>query len=218
MAMNDDWRVHATLIEPSDAGAMMRALHEHEVQVERELRTRLGAKLPVSNDGNEIFIYAPTGDEADAAAEALREAAASVGVAAEVTVSRWHPEAEEWRSPDEPLPATGEDIASERAERERREAQESAERGFQWEVRIDLDHRREALALEQQFASEGIRSLRRFKHVFLYCESEDDARELADRLEGEIPSGAKVTVEGTPWSGAWQVSHPFALLGGLGDS
>lgn len=216
--MNDDWRVHATLIEPADAGPMMRALHEHEVQVERELRSRLGAKLPVFNDSNEIFIYAPTGDEADAAAEALREAAATVGIAAEVEVSRWHPDAEEWRSPDEPLPATEEEVAVERARREQREAQESAEKGMQWEVRVDLDSRHEAVTLEQRFESEGIRSLRRFRHVFLYCESEDDARELADRLKGEIPEGATVTVEGTPWSGPWQTSHPFAILGGLGDS
>lgn len=216
--MNDDWRVHAQLIEPADAGLMMRTLHEHEVQVERELRGRLGAKLPVSNDGDEIFIYAPTGSEADAAAEALREAAGAVGVAVEVTVTRWHPDAEEWRSPDEPLPASSEEIAAERAERERREAKESAEKGLQWEVRIDLTRRQDAIELERKFEAEGIRSLRRFRHVFLYCESEDDARELADQLGGEVPAGSKVTVEGTPWSGAWQTSHPFAILGGLGDS
>ena len=50
MPMSDDWRVHAILTEPEHAGPMMRALHEHEVDVERDLHKRLGDKLPVSND------------------------------------------------------------------------------------------------------------------------------------------------------------------------
>lgn len=216
--MSDDWRVHAKLIEPDDAGPMVKALHEHEVAVERELAGRLGPKLPVSHDGNDIFIYATTGDEAHAAEEAIREAATAAGVKANIDVKRWHPEAEEWRPADEPLPDDAEELAAERAHRERAEAAESAERGPQWEVRIDLQHRREAIELEERLAGEGIRSLRRFRHLFVYCATEDDARELAKRLESEVPDGATVTPEGTPWSGAWQTTHPFAVLGGLGDS
>jgi hypothetical protein len=216
--MSDDWRVHAKLIEPADAGPMVKALHEHEVAVERELASRLGPKLPVSHDGNDIFIYATTDDEATAAAEAISEAANAAGIETTVDIKRWHPEAEEWRPADEPLPADADSLAAERAERERSEAAESAERGPQWEVRIDLRHRRDAVALEQRLAGEGIRSLRRFSHLFIYCATEDDAVALAERIKPEVPEGATVTPEGTPWSGAWQTTHPFAVLGGLGDS
>ena len=216
--MSDDWRVHAILTEPEHAGPMMRALHEHEVDVERDLHKRLGDKLPVSNDGNNIFVYASTGDQAEAAATALKEAAEGQSIEAKIEVTRWHPEAEEWRAPTEPLPESAEQIEAEHQAREKREAEESAQQGLQWQVRIDLEHRSEAITLERQLTDQGLRSLRRFKHLFLYCATEDDARDLAAQLESTTPAGAVITPEGTPWAGDWQTSHPFAILGGLGDS
>ncbi len=102
------------------------------------------------------------------------------------------------------------------AARTAREAQESAAEGPQWEGRVDLGSRHEAEALADRLAAEGLRPLRRWRHVFLSCVTEDEARALADRLRGEVPAGAELIVEGTA-ADAWELTHPFAILGGIAN-
>lgn len=210
--MSDDWRVRADVAEPGGGRRLVRGLHEH--QVERDVRERLGERLPVSASEDSVFVYAETEQQARRAADVLGAVLAEHSLTAQVTLTRWHPEEERWEDAAEPLPTTPEERAAERAVRTEREAQESAAEGPQWEVRIDLDSRHESQALADRLAAEGLRPLRRWRHVFVSCATEDEARALSDRLRGEVPPGAGLIVEGTA-ADAWELTHPFAILGGI---
>jgi hypothetical protein len=53
--------------------------------------------------------------------------------------------------------------------------------------------------------------VRRWSFVIAGCASEEQARELADRLHGEVESGGELVWEGMP-------GNPFAIFGGFGDT
>ena len=65
--------------------------------------------------------------------------------------------------------------------------------------------------------SEGIPLIRRHRFVLVGAASEEDARELAERLRAEAPAGAKVEVEPSGEM-VYEVMprNPFAIFGGLG--
>ncbi len=212
--MSDDWRVRADLDEPAHAHRLLRGMHEHEV--ERETRSKAGARLTVSSSDRSVFVYAETREQAEAAERALGDVLAAHELRATVSITRWHPDSESWEAADVPLPTTPEDEAAEHQRLEAREAQESAQEGPQWEVRIDLGSHREALDVADRLEAEGLVPLRRWTHVFISCATQDDAEALATRLQGELPQAERVLAEGTA-SDAWQATHPFAVLGGIAN-
>ncbi len=211
--MADDWRVHAELENEIGAGHLLKGMQERELG--NEVEDRLGGRLPVTADGRDVFVYTPDRAQAEAAAAAVSEVLSAHGLEGKVAISQWHPEAEAWEDADEPLPATPEQQAAEHAEREQREARESAEEGAQWEVRIDLGSHGDAVAAAERLEGEGLAPLRRWKHIFIAVSTEDDANTLAQRLRGELDA-ENITVEGTAEE-AWRATHPYAVLGGLGN-
>jgi hypothetical protein len=60
--------------------------------------------------------------------------------------------------------------------------------------------------------------VRRSTFVLVGAASEDEAHELAKRLEAEAPKGARVQVEPSGQM-VWEVvpTNPFAVFGGLGS-
>ena len=84
-------------------------------------------------------------------------------------------------------------------------------------MRIELGSRDDANALADQLEREGFDSvLRRWTYVLVGTATEDDAHALAQRLQGEAPTGATIEVE--PAGGqVWQLlpTNPFAVFGGL---
>ena len=212
--MNDDWRVHAELESEIGAGHLLKGMQEREIG--REVQDHLGGRLPVTADGRDVFVYTPDRGQAETAATAVSEVLSAHGLQGVVAIAQWHPVEEAWKDPDEPLPATPEQQAAEHAELEKREARESAERGAQWELRIDLASHAQALAVADRLEGEGLAPLRRWKHVFLSVATEDEANALADRLRSESLGAENITVEGTA-ADAWRATHPYAVLGGLGN-
>ncbi|HVP01784.1 MAG TPA: hypothetical protein VMT10_04370 [Solirubrobacteraceae bacterium] len=212
--MSDDWRVRADLERPIDTGHVLKALHEHELQ--DEVARGLPQRLPVTAGDASVFIYCADRDQAEQAAAAMRAVLERHDLRGEIEITCWHAEAEAWEAPDEPLPQTPEEHAAEHARLEAREAQESRERGPQWEVRIDLRSHKEALAVADRLEAEGLRPLRRWTHVFVSAATDDEAHALADRLSGTLPPDAHVTVEGTA-ADAWRATHPYAVLGGIAN-
>lgn len=210
--MSDDWRVHARLGSDIGMGHLLKGLHEREFAHEAE--QRLGGRLPVTAEGRDVFVYSPDRAQAETAATAMGQIVAEHGLEAEVSIAHWHPVAEEWRDPDEPLPATAAAEAVEHDEVERREAAESAALGSQWEVRIDSAEHADAVALTERLESEGLAPQRRWKHVFLFADTEDEANALADRLRGESLGAENIVVEGAV-DDPWRTTHPYAVLGGL---
>ncbi len=211
--MSDDWRVHAELESEIGAGHLLKGMHEREIA--HEVQDHLSGRLPVSADGHDVFVYTADRAQAEAAAAAVADVLSDHDLRGVVLIAQWHPVEQAWKDPDEPLPATPDQQATEHERLEDREAQDSAERGPQWEVRIDLASHADAVAVADRLEGEGLAPLRRWKHIFLTAATEDDANALAERLRGASLGAESIIVEGTA-DDAWRATHPYAVLGGLG--
>lgn len=214
--MAEDWRVTIALENADSAGRLRAALHAHEA--EAESAEQLGNRVAVSGSDDHIFLYADSETAARHAEQIARELLASHELKGSLKLDRWHPDEEAWEDASVPLPSTD---AEREAEHERLEQQEEAESRAtglaEWEVRIELGSRDDANAFADQLEREGFDSVvRRWTYVLVGTASEDDARALAERLQGEAPAGATIEVE--PAGGqVWQLlpTNPFAVFGGL---
>jgi hypothetical protein len=215
--MNDDWRLQIDLHEQDRAQMLTERLDAHQLQ--HDLSEAFHDRVIVTRDGARVFLYAGTRDQAERARDAIEADARRHDWQLEVDFRRWHPIAEEWEDPDEPLPG---DDGARRAEREAlmaREREETARRGHpEYEVRVDLPSHHDAVGLSDQLQKEGLPTVHRWKYLLVGASDEDSARALAERIRDEAPSGARVKVEGT-WAVAYaeRPRNPFAVLGGLGS-
>ena len=101
-AMNDDWRLRVDLHEHRFAHQLSELLSAAEL--EHELERAFKDKIVVSVDDNEVFCYAGTQAQAQAAEQLIRQLAAQHEWEIDVELTHWHPVSETWESPDEPLP------------------------------------------------------------------------------------------------------------------
>jgi hypothetical protein len=214
--MNDDWRLRINLHGQGRA----RALSEHleTSAIEHELETSFHDRVIVSTDGPEVFCYTGTREQAEAAQRAIRALAGDRGWELEFELARWHPQAEAWEAPDLPLPDTDEQLEAERAERRRREREESVRQGFpSFEVRVECASERDCEEFARRLQDEGIPLVRRSRFLVIGAADEDTAQELAARCHREAPAGSSVVAEGTmPAVMAGSPLNPFAVFGGLG--
>ncbi|HEY2714783.1 MAG TPA: hypothetical protein VGI73_01025 [Solirubrobacterales bacterium] len=212
--MNDEWRLR---IDAGDAGdEMVERLASREL--EHDLSAAFGDTVIVSRDGDTVFLYAGSRGQAERAAGLVSQLAERNDWQLAPELSRWHPEAEEWKDPDEPLSA---DPAARQAEHEEAIADERAEVEAsgepRFEVRVDLDSHRDASRFSERLEAEGLPVVRRWRYLVVGAEDEDAAKALAERLRGEAPAGSEVQVEGSGRV-AWEERppNPFAIFGGLG--
>jgi hypothetical protein len=214
--VNDDWRVSISF---DDEGTVHRLTERLRASgLEHDLESSFGARVIVSRDGAELFCYAGTRDQAERVDGLVRSFARESDWNVTTNLARWHPVAEAWEDPDDPLPegeAGREEEHEELIEREQREAQQTGQP--EWEVRIDFPSRADAARFSKRLEEEGLGPVRRWKYVIVGATDEDSAKALAERLWAEAPEGSQVTAEGS-WQEAWQdrASNPFAFLGGLG--
>ncbi len=212
--MNDEWRLQ---VEAAGAGGeMVERLASREL--EHELSAAFGETVIVSRDSDTVFLYAGSREQAERADALVARLADEHGWRLETELRRWHPEAEEWRDPDEPLPVDAEARRAEHAEAiadERAEVAASGEPRF--EVRVDLDSHGDARRFAVRLEDEGLPVVRRWKYLVVGASDEDAAQELAARLRQEVPAGGEVQVEGSGRV-AWEERppNPFAIFGGLG--
>jgi hypothetical protein len=214
--MNDDWRLQVDPQDPSHAQAVTERLQAREL--EHDLSNAFHDRVVVSRDGKQIFLYAGTKKQAESARELLVSLAQKHGWELDIELERWHPMAEDWEDPDKPLPANdGAKSAEHEAlmAAERKQTEESGHPEF--EVRVDLPSRHDALRLVERLRGEGLLPVHRWKYVLIGATDEDNAKALARRIEDEAPPGSKVSAEGT-WKAAYdeRPPNPFAFLGGLG--
>jgi hypothetical protein len=142
------------------------------------------------------------------------------GWTVDAELRRWHPVAEEWEDPERPLPVSAEEKTAEREELMRSEDRETEERGYpEYEVRVDLGSRHEAIRFAEQLREEGLPNVHRWRYVLVGAVDEDAAKGLAERIRAEAPADGKVSVEGV-WRMAWdeRPPNPFAFMGGLADT
>ena len=213
--MNDDWRLRIDLHEHSFAHQLSEALDA--VEIEHQLERSFHDRVVVSVDGSEVFCYAGTRAQAEAAAQLIRQLIADHGWETDIELAHWHPVAEQWEPPDEPLPDSETDAARERAERIAAERAESAEQGYpEFEVRIQCGSRAQAGELSDKLEQEGIPNVHRWSYVLVGATDEQSAQQLAERLRNEVPAGTEITVELNQLA-IWEnrPGNPFAVLGGL---
>jgi hypothetical protein len=194
--MSDDWRIRIEPREAAHAETLLGRLgfdlgSDEAKRLARELE---GHRLAVSRDDDTIFVYAESKPQADQARQIVEAELQDEAIQADLEVERWLPEEERWSN--EPPDETWE--------------QEELERGFApWEVRVERDSHDEAEKLADDLEREGYDVVRRWRYVIVGAGSEEEARELAQRLHGEAEPGGEVVWEVAP-------SNPFAVFGGLG--
>lgn len=213
--MRDDWRL--TVLLEDDEAARDLAGWLGSVRLDAGERERLGERVIVSRDGERVFFYTDTEERAR---EVERVVLARLGhpAAGEVEVARWHPVEQLWEDPAVPLPDTEEEWQAEHERLQAREAEDSRRSGHgEWEVRVELGSHGETVELADRLEGEGIPVVRRYTFLLVGAENEDQARELAGRLEREAPGGARVEVE-PGGQMVWEVApaNPFAVFGGFG--
>src|SRR6185436_1792677 len=108
-------------------GAMVERFASREL--EHELDAAFGETVIVSCDEDTVFLYAGSREQADRAGALVARLADEHGWRLASELRRWHPDAEEWRDPDEPLPADPESRRAEHATAIADERAEVAERG-----------------------------------------------------------------------------------------
>jgi hypothetical protein len=214
--MGDDWRVTVDFDDEGDGAQFAERLAAFELEAEE--RERLGDRVIVSRDGPRVFLYTDAEERARAVHETVSTRIESEGLSAVTAFERWHPVEQAWKDPSVPMPRTERELEAEHERLQEREAAESLEKGrSEWEVRVELASHEDTVALSERLESEGIPVVRRYTFLLAGAVNEDDARALAERLEREVPEGARIAVE--PGGGlVWEVapSNPFAVFGGLG--
>jgi hypothetical protein len=219
IAMSDDWRLRVVLNEDASARELTDRLETFDQ--EHDLSTSFSDRVAVSRDGPEVFLYADTRDQMEAAEKAIQSLAAEHQWQLTRELRHWHPTAEEWEDPNEALPHTAAAIASERAKLMESERQESRVQGYpEYEVRVRCPSRRDAEQLAQRLRDEGIPCAQRWQFVVLGAPDEDSAELLADRVRREAPAGSTVTAEGSEQQAIGDAPlatpfSPFAVFGGF---
>jgi hypothetical protein len=212
--MAEDWRIHVVLSDTGGRGPWSADRLEAR-ELASEVGEELGDRVAVSRDDGELFLYADGEDAARAAEKVVRADIDEHGWTATVELARWHDDAEEWKSPDVPLPATDEERAAEHASLVAAEDAETAAEGYAaWEVRVDLPSHRDAKRLADSLEAAGAEPVRRWKYLFVGAADEDAANEWAEQLRAQAPEGSKVTVEAT--FASVERNNPFAIFGAGG--
>jgi hypothetical protein len=107
----------------------------------------------------------------------------------------WHPTAEAWEAPDKPLPESDAARLAERKELMAHEREETARRGCpEFEVRADLPSHHDAIRFVERLRGEGL-PVHRWRYLLVGATDEDSAKDLAERIRSEMPSGTKVRAD-----------------------
>jgi hypothetical protein len=186
-------------------------------ELKHDLETSFHDRLAVSVDGDELFCYAGSREQAERAQELVRSLAAENDWHVEMELRHWHETAERWEEPDVPLPDSDAERAAEHAELIQQERQELKERGYpEFEVRVQFESRDAAEAFADRLRQEGFASARRANYLVIGAADEDIAKQLAERLRGEVGPGSVVSVEATSDAVLDErPQNPFWFLGGL---
>jgi hypothetical protein len=214
--MNDDWRLQIDLEDEGISGKVADLMRSNEL--ENELAFDLKDAVIVSHEGERIFVYAATREPLDLVRSKTGEFFDSKGWKGEFELRHWHPVADEWEDPDNPLPTTD---AEKEAEHEQLIATEDAETAArhgraEFEVSVKFPTHHEARDFAKKLEDEGLKPVRRWHYMVVGATDEDAAKELADRIRAEAPADAEVKAEYSLREiYDEQPPNPFFFLGGL---
>jgi hypothetical protein len=204
--MSEEWRLQVELDDEQYGLSLGERLRS--ASLDDLARERLGDRAIVTRDGSNLFVYTDSEGAAREAERVVRELIAEDELSVEIWLTRWHPDAEEWKDADEPLPVTEGEREAERRGREAAALARAEDTGeLPYEVSVGLPSLGQAEDLEQWLRDEGLPVHRRWRHVLVGAPSEERAEELAERFRGEVDE-AEISIE------AHGVRYPpFTLLG-----
>ena len=196
--MNDDWRIRVDVEDEHAEGLLERLGLDLSFEARRLAEELEGRRLVVSRDDETLFVYAGSKLEAERARDIIEAELRETGLQGRVgPIEHWLADADHWD--DEP---------AEKFEPE----QEVLREGLSpWEVRLEAGSADEGETLAAKLAADGYSVVRRYRFVLVGADSEDAARELAERLHGEAEASGQLVYETLP-------QNPFAIFGGLGGS
>jgi hypothetical protein len=191
----DDWRIRIELPDEEGARGLLERLglaRSDADELAEELRDE---RLAVSQDENTVFVYAPSGMQAEQASRIVERELEEEGLTpTRFLTERWLRDEERWDD-EAPQPDLEEDLLR---------------RGYApWEVRVVCKTLQEAHDLAEQLRAEGYGVSRTFTYVIAGTESRDEAVELGRRIHGQVEPGGELVYEVQP-------QNPFAVFGGLG--
>jgi len=187
-----------------------------EAHVDADGREALG-RVAATHEQDHVFLYADSREVAERAGEVVQATMDERGIEGTLTVWRWHPLEERWEDASRALPSTAAERAAEHARLIEREDSESRQAGYaEWEVRVTLPTHHDAIALARRLHDEGTQVERRWRHLLLGAEDEEQAQALAERVRREAPAGSDVHAEGVGQP-IWEAMHPFAVFGGIAN-
>lgn len=192
----DDWRLRIELGDAGTGGLLGRlGLFSSDArELAHDLKNR---RLAVTEDDGTVFVYASSSLELEQARTVIEGELAELETPPKAIVTEhWLRDEERWD--DEPAtPDTETDLLA---------------RGYApWEVRIPARDHQAASELADRLEAEGFGVVRRWNFVIAGCSTEEQARELATRLRGEVEPGGEMIWEAMP-------GNPFAIFGGIGDT
>jgi hypothetical protein len=192
----DEWRVQVELDDEPDGMSLDERIRS--LDLDDEVRTRLGDRVIVSRDGPHIFFYSNTEAGARAAESVVRDLLEEHRLTGSISVTRWHEIEEAWEDASVPLPRTEAEIEAERERLEASEEREAAAEGeYDWRVRAALPHRHDAIELERRLSAEGLDVHRRWRWLTIGTPTEERGEEIAASIRAEAPD-AEVWVEVNP--------------------
>jgi hypothetical protein len=196
--MRDDWRIRIEVAEDHAPGLLERLgldLSDEARELAKDLE---GRRLAVSRNDDVVFVYAGSAGEAERARAIVEAELRAAEVESSVSaVEHWLDGEQRWD--DEPRQADELD-------------EEALEHGYApWEVRVETATPEAADTLADRLEAEGRGVVRRHTYVLVGAASEEEARELARRLHGEVEAGGELVYESVP-------TNPFAVFGGLGGT
>jgi hypothetical protein len=179
----DEWRVEIDLDDERHGYGLSERFRSHDL--DDEARKRLGRRAIVSRDGPRVFLYTGTEAQAREAERIARELVAEDDLTADIDVTRWNAETEEW------VYATGESA-------EAVDDEPLPEEDYPWLLTIQLDSRGDAANAEELLSGAAGPVHRRWHYVTVDARTEDEANELANRFRDQLPESAKMWVEANP--------------------
>jgi len=194
---HDDWRLRIELAEPHAHGLLERLGLDLGFRARELARELEGRRLAVSREGDTVFVYADSRQEAERAGEVVQAELAEERIEPRrLVLEHWLDDEDRWDD-EPPGPTIEEEILA---------------RGYApWEVRVECGSHREAEALADRLEAEGYSVVRRWRYLIVGASSQPEAEALARRVHGEVEPASELVWEVLP-------QNPFAVFGGLGGA